>query len=639
MSFSLSALNPISSYLSIVKDESKQVAMMVKSDSAIQRTEADFNADTVNITSATDILNGKDLPALQVVLGAYNMSGKSTQTGLLRQLLTQDPSASSSLAARLANTDTLQFARAMSNRTTVSLAFGAGGVQGFTSGGDAASTVSFRNIGWGTANASLTSALPARSWTYVLNNGSAAQSVAAALTTALQSAGSSSAPITGSYSVNANGDIVGSPGAPALTPSKDAAGNTTYSITLASNSKNAPIRIASVVSVNTAQAGVSTQHSTISAADATALLATALQTTGFTVATDGTALSITNPASNTPFSLASNSYSNFAAVTGQPLYAGGTTLPLGGAGKALQAGQTLLSGGQVIGTIQSVNGAGTVTLSAASKISLAAGARVDVAIGAGIGNIGIQFTAPAAGGTNTNILAVGRAATIIQAGQTITDGSNVVGIVKSVSASGIITFTGNLSAAVTAGDTLGVLPQVTTASTPALSSPGVAQSILSQYETNTYETKEGKQVPGLNTALYFSRVMPTITSINLLMSDPTLLKVVTTNLGIAGTFNNLDFDQQVSLLTSKIKFPEAATSAKVQNAAEQYLILTNEQALETSANNAIADMFGDNPNDNGNGPDLLSTIYPSDSTVDSGNVLSLFTNTDDSTNTSTTPGL
>ena len=88
MSFSLSSLNPITSYLSIVKNEGKQVAAYVKSDPTIQRTEARFTSASSKITAATDILQSRNLPALQVILGAYNMSGQSTQLGLLRQLLT-----------------------------------------------------------------------------------------------------------------------------------------------------------------------------------------------------------------------------------------------------------------------------------------------------------------------------------------------------------------------------------------------------------------------------------------------------------------------------------------------------------------------------------------------------------------------
>ena len=64
---------------------------MVKSDPGLQRTVSSFEADTVSITSPSALLAAKNQDALQVVLGAYNMSGASTETGLLNKLLTQDP--------------------------------------------------------------------------------------------------------------------------------------------------------------------------------------------------------------------------------------------------------------------------------------------------------------------------------------------------------------------------------------------------------------------------------------------------------------------------------------------------------------------------------------------------------------------
>lgn len=626
MAFSLGGLDPIGSYLSITKNESKAVAAYAKSSPVIQRNATAFDSDIVDIKTPTDILSNGNYVARQVVLGAYNMDKQATQTALLRGLLTQDPNSSKSIVQETGSSDYLHFVRSLSNLSTVSLDFGVGAAQVFTTAGAGASSISVRNAQWGTLNAGISAASPAQSWTYVLDNGTAAHAVATALTTAWQSSGSTAAPVAGSYTADANGNIVASGGAPALTKTIDAAGNTNFTITLASNSSGAAIRTANVIAVSTSTATDGTAPAQISASQGAGLLAAALTTTGFNVASSSTGFTITNPTSNTTLSLATNSYSSFAAVTPQAISTSDRYLFLGNAGLALQPGQILLNQGQVIGTVQSVNKYGEVGLVANAAFSLAAGAEVDVAIGAGISNIGVQVTAQSGAGAGTNILALGSAGAAVAPGATIVDGGKVIGIVANVDGSGNVTFQDTLAAPVQAGDTLSILPRISGASIAGLSVASNAQNVLTQYETNAFESQQGSLVTGLDTALYFTRTMPTITTINELMSDPTLLKVVTNNLGITDSFSNLGFDQQVALMTKEVKIPDDMKPAQVQKAAEQYLAVANEQAQADAANSSISDLFGDNPNDGGDGPNLLSTLYPSSSSGDSSGLLSLFDN-------------
>ena len=145
MSSPLSGLPPITSYLSIIRNEQAEVARMVKSDPSLQRTVSKFQADTVSISSGTDLLLARNQDAMQVVLGAYDMSGASTQTGLLRKLLTQDPSTKGSLVQSLGNTDDLHFVKAMTGRATVSFGFGDPAASAFATSGSTASSISFQN--------------------------------------------------------------------------------------------------------------------------------------------------------------------------------------------------------------------------------------------------------------------------------------------------------------------------------------------------------------------------------------------------------------------------------------------------------------------------------------------------------------
>ncbi len=601
-----SGLSSITTYLSIVKNEQKQVAQMMKSDPALQRTVSAFQKDTVSIALPSDLLSGKNQPALQVVLGAYNMSGESTQTGLLKKLLTQDPSVKGSLVRSLASADTLHFVKAMTSRATVSLSFGNPASGSFVPGGSAASLISFQNLAWGTQSG-LTAAAPAKSWSYVLDDGTAAATIAAALTTALQSTGTGDKPVTASYSVNAGGAIVGSDKAPAIGTSKDSAGNTVYSLALAVNGAGAPLRLATVVGVKAPVPATTPPTTTIGTAVALPLLSTALAASGFNIQSSGqNHLSIINPIDNSPLSLSQQSYSSFAAVTSQAISTTQNVLSLGAAGQGLIAGQILLNSGNTIGTIKSVDAAGDVTLTAASALQLPAKSRIDVAIGAGISNIGTRITTTGGTGAGDTSLKLGKAAIGLQAGQVITIGNDVVGVVKSVDPSGTVTLRAGAAVAISPGDTLSIVPKVDDDKTSALHDASDVKAILSQYETSQYEAKQGKQVSGLDDALYFTRTMPTITSITQLMSDTRLLKVVTTNLQLTDTYGQLPYNQQLGLLTSRLKLSDFSHPAKIQNYAERFLALTSQQAASGGSSDPASILLSGA----GSSTSIVSALYP-----------------------------
>ena len=461
----------------------------------------------------------------------------------------------------------------------------------------------------------------------MLDDGTAMASIAGALTTALQSTGTAASPVTASYSVSAWGTIVGSTGAPPITIGKDSAGNATYSAALATDAKGAAIRLASVVAVTAPAplAGVTTVQQITSAA-AVPLLSAALTATGFNVASTGPGgFSILNPIDNGPLSLSQQSYSTYAATSQPAITTNQSVLPLGAAGQALSAGQILSSGGNTIGTVKSVDAAGNVTLTANSALQLAAGARIDVAIGADVSNIGTRMTAPFATATTGTTLALGITAAGIKPGQVITDGSDVVGVVKSVDGSGTVTLQANAAVAVAAGDTLGILPQVADTQTPALHDASNVKTILSQYETSQYETQQGKQIPGMDDALYFTRTAPTITSITQLMSDTRLLGVVTTNLGLGNTYGLLPYDQQLTLLTAKLKLSTFGNPTSLQHYVEQFLALSSENAANGGNTLDPASVLlsggntntGNNSYGNGGGTAdaLMSALYPDSSSA------------------------
>lgn len=98
-------------------------------------------------------------------------------------------------------------------------------------------------------------------------------------------------------------------------------------------------------------------------------------------------------------------------------------------------------------------------------------------------------------------------------------------------------------------------------------------AIVTAYQQNSFEKAVDAQTPGLQRALYFTRTASGITSRTQLQSDPDLLAVAVSGLGLPLTaFQNLTFSQQTTLLTNKLNVADLKKPSYVQHLAEQYLV-------------------------------------------------------------------
>ncbi|MBV1836262.1 DUF1217 domain-containing protein [Acetobacter estunensis] len=112
MSGAISGLSPVSTYLASMKDEDQSAAIYAKTNGTIANYVTSFENDAVNITSASALM--KNYKAMSVVLGAYGLSSIQNETALVKDLLTQDPTSSTSVAAKSGNSAWLAFAKAFS---------------------------------------------------------------------------------------------------------------------------------------------------------------------------------------------------------------------------------------------------------------------------------------------------------------------------------------------------------------------------------------------------------------------------------------------------------------------------------------------------------------------------------------------
>jgi hypothetical protein len=98
-------------------------ALLQKNSAAIEKSYAATSSSASDIAYFKKIAPTLTTPekllgnyrALTFVTTAFGMSGKQDQTALLKKLMTQDPSSSSSLAQQLGTSSVLQFANALSN--------------------------------------------------------------------------------------------------------------------------------------------------------------------------------------------------------------------------------------------------------------------------------------------------------------------------------------------------------------------------------------------------------------------------------------------------------------------------------------------------------------------------------------------
>lgn len=107
---SISGISPVTQYLQAQKDEATSAATYAKTDPLTTREVTSFQKDATTITSADSLM--KNYSALQVVLGAYGLGSIANETALVKKLLTQDPSSSTSLAKSSGNAQWLAFADA-----------------------------------------------------------------------------------------------------------------------------------------------------------------------------------------------------------------------------------------------------------------------------------------------------------------------------------------------------------------------------------------------------------------------------------------------------------------------------------------------------------------------------------------------
>lgn len=135
-------------------------------------------------------------------------------------------------------------------------------------------------------------------------------------------------------------------------------------------------------------------------------------------------------------------------------------------------------------------------------------------------------------------------------------------------------------------------------SPPPFSTQAGIDAAVAGYQQHSFDTSIGTDSTSLQEAEYFSQNVQGVTSIYQLMSDPALLNVVTTALGIPSSFGNLSFDQQVAILTPRVDMTQFATADGVNKFINKYLAMDelNQVTSGNAASSPLLALFGHNGN-------------------------------------------
>jgi hypothetical protein len=115
---------------------------------------------------------------------------------------------------------------------------------------------------------------------------------------------------------------------------------------------------------------------------------------------------------------------------------------------------------------------------------------------------------------------------------------------------------------------------------------------VSKYVRQSLETDAGNQNQGVQLALYFQRMAPTISTAYNILADPALLKVAQTVLDIPAQSSLQDIAVQAQTITGKMNLKDLQDPTKLSQFVQRFTVLYDLQNATTSAQPSNALLIG-----------------------------------------------
>lgn len=136
-----------------------------------------------------------------------------------------------------------------------------------------------------------------------------------------------------------------------------------------------------------------------------------------------------------------------------------------------------------------------------------------------------------------------------------------------------------------------------------LASRALVDRIIDRTLTNRFEKAQGEANPGVREALYFKRMIGSVTTVPQLMSDRVLTSVARGALGLPEKFGMLEFEQQLAIFERRLDLAKFSDPKQVDRFIQSYLVRTSSERAPVAANPMMSLFSG-----GGGGSALLSLI-------------------------------
>ena len=153
-----------------------------------------------------------------------------------------------------------------------------------------------------------------------------------------------------------------------------------------------------------------------------------------------------------------------------------------------------------------------------------------------------------------------------------------------------------------------------------ISSPTAVKTTTSDYVEQQLESDQGAQDVGVQLALYFERVAPTVTSEYGILADPNLLEVAQTIFGLSPASSAQSIDTQAQTLSKLMPISDLQDPAKLQQLTERFTAMYDVNYGPNSGAATGLTVTSDNSNSSESGAwaILADIISSNSSTLSSG---------------------
>jgi hypothetical protein len=158
-----------------------------------------------------------------------------------------------------------------------------------------------------------------------------------------------------------------------------------------------------------------------------------------------------------------------------------------------------------------------------------------------------------------------------------------------------------------------------------VSTPSAVQTTTKDYVQQQLESDQGAQDVGVQLALYFQRVAPTVANEYAILADPNLLEVAQTIFGLSPATSATNVDAQAQTLSKLMPISDLQDPAKLKQLTERFTAMYDLTYGPASGATTSLTISGDNSSSGESGASAVLAGVISSNGLTLGNALNAFT--------------